>query len=257
MRLCHGDGMTVFDDLLAEAGAQPTEGWDFSWFDGRATEERPSWGYARLISERMASASSALDVETGGGEVLAGIQSPPPRLVATESWLPNVEVARNNLRDLGARVVAVADDALPFSSNSFDLIVSRHPVTTPWEEVARVLIPGGTYLSQQVGAGSNRELTDFFMGPQPVGNARDPERHVAQARAAGLRLDDLRDETLLVEFFDVGAVAYFLKKVLWTVPGFSIDTYRDRLQSMHEQIERDGRFIAHSRRFLIQASKPA
>jgi SAM-dependent methyltransferase len=247
--------MTVFDDLLGEAEAQPIEGWDFSWFNGRATEERPSWGYARLISERMAVASTALDIQTGGGEVLAGIKSPPSRLVATESWLPNVQIARRNLKALGASVVAVADNALPFASNSFDLIVSRHPVTTPWEEIARVLVRGGTFISQQVGAGSNRELTDFFMGPQPIGEARKPERHVAAAVAAGLRVDDLRDESLLVEFFDVGAVAYFLRKVLWTVPGFTIEAYRDRLRHMHEQIERDGRFISHSRRFLIQSSK--
>jgi hypothetical protein len=45
--------------------------------------------------------------------------------------------------------------------------------------------------------------------------------------------------------------------VLWTVPGFSIEAYRDRLKQMHEQIERDGRFISHSRRFLIQSSKTA
>lgn len=249
--------MTVFDDLLAEAEAQPIEGWDFSWFNGRATEERPSWGYARLISERMAIATAALDIQTGGGEVLAGIKSPPSRLVATESWLPNVEVARRNLQALGASVVAVGDDALPFASDSFDLVVSRHPVTTPWEEIARVLVKGGTFLSQQVGAGSNRELTEFFMGPQPIGEGRKPERHIAGAEAAGLRVDDLRDESLLVEFFDVGAVAYFLRKVLWTVPGFSIEAYRDRLKQMHEQIERDGRFISHSRRFLIQSSKTA
>jgi SAM-dependent methyltransferase len=249
--------VTIFDDLLAEAEAQPTEGWDFSWFNGRATEERPSWGYARLISEQMAIASSVLDIQTGGGEVLAGIQSPPPRLAATESWLPNVDVARRNLKALGASVVAVGDDALPFSSNCFDLVVSRHPVITPWEEIARVLVPGGTFLSQQVGAGTNRELTDFFMGPQPIGKARNPERHVTRAGAVGLRVDDLRDETLLVEFFDVGAVAYFLRKVLWTVPGFTIDAYRDRLQSMHMQIGRDGRFISHSRRFLIRATRTA
>jgi SAM-dependent methyltransferase len=249
--------MTVFDDLLAEAETQPVEGWDFSWFNGRATEERPWWGYARLISERMAIASAALDIQTGGGEVLASIDAPPPRLVATESWLPNVEVARDNLRSLGASIVAVGDDALPFAPNSFDLIVSRHPVTTPWEEIARVLARGGTFLSQQVGAGSNRELTDFFMGPQPIGEARKPERHVTAAVAAGLRVDDLRDEDLLVEFFDVGAVAYFLRKVLWTVPGFTIEAYRDRLKHMHEQIARDGRFISHSRRFLIQSSKTA
>jgi SAM-dependent methyltransferase len=249
--------MTAFDDLLAEAEAQPTEGWDFSWFNGRATEERPSWGYARLISERMAIASAALDIQTGGGEVLAGIKPRPSRLVATESWLPNVEVARRNLKALGASVVAVGDDALPFASDSFDLVVSRHPVTTPWEEIARVLVKGGTFLSQQVGAGSNRELTEFFMGPQPIGEGRKPERHIAGAEAAGLRVDDLRDESLLVEFLDVGAVAYFLRKVLWTVPGFSIEAYRDRLKQMHEQIERDGRFISHSRRVLIQSSKTA
>jgi SAM-dependent methyltransferase len=249
--------MTVFDDLLAEAEAQPIEGWDFSWFNGRATEKRPSWGYARLISERMAIASAALDIQTGGGEVLAGIESPPPRLAATESWLPNVEVARHNLKALGASVLAVGDEVLPFASNSFDLVVSRHPVTTPWEEIARVLVRGGKFLSQQVGAGSNRELTDFFMGPQPIGEGRKPERHVAAAVAAGLRVEDLRDESLLVEFFDVGAVAYFLRKVLWTVPGFTVKAYRDRLKHMHEQIERDGRFISHSRRFLIQSSKTA
>jgi len=50
-----------------------------------------------------------------------------------------------------------------------------------WEQIARVLRPGGTYLSQQVGAGSNRELTDFLMGPQPVEESRHPQRAVAEA----------------------------------------------------------------------------
>jgi hypothetical protein len=61
-----------FARLLAEGDAVPVEGWDFSWFDGRATEERPSWGYARMMAERMAHARAALDIQTGGGEVLAG-----------------------------------------------------------------------------------------------------------------------------------------------------------------------------------------
>ncbi|MEK8226073.1 hypothetical protein NKG05_08335 [Oerskovia sp. M15] len=36
----------------------------------------PSWGYARSMGERMGAATSALDIQTGGGEVLAGV----PRL---------------------------------------------------------------------------------------------------------------------------------------------------------------------------------
>ena len=43
-----------FDDLIAEAVAANVAGWDFSWLDGRATEERPSWGYQRLMSARLA-----------------------------------------------------------------------------------------------------------------------------------------------------------------------------------------------------------
>ena len=61
-----------FSQLIAEGDAVPLAGWDFSWFDGRATEERPPWGYARLIGERLRRAGAALDIQTGGGEVLAG-----------------------------------------------------------------------------------------------------------------------------------------------------------------------------------------
>jgi hypothetical protein len=82
--------MRTFADLVAEAEAAPVEGWDFSWLDGRATEERPSWGYSRMVADRMATVSTALDVDTGGGEVVAGLARWPEHLVATESWPPNV-----------------------------------------------------------------------------------------------------------------------------------------------------------------------
>ena len=75
------------DDLLAEAQSAPIRGWDFSWLDGRASEERPSWGYSRLLGRRLAQAAAALDVQTGGGELLAGLDRLPPLMVATEGWL--------------------------------------------------------------------------------------------------------------------------------------------------------------------------
>lgn len=248
--------MPTFEELLAEGEAEPVEGWDFSFFEGRATEERPSWGYLRLLSERMAEATTALDVQTGGGEVLTLVAHRPPRLAATESWLPNVKVAKRNLASFGAAVVAVGDDCLPFADETFDLVVSRHPVTTAWSEIGRVLLPGGRYFSQQVGVGSNRELTDYMMGPQPVSQARSSVRHRSHAVAVGLQVVDLQEQSLRVVFHDIGAVVYFLRKVLWTVPGFSVGRYRDRLRALHEEIETNGPFVAHSRRFLIEAEKP-
>jgi SAM-dependent methyltransferase len=245
-----------FEDLLAEGAAVPVEGWDFSWFEERATEERPPWGYARMMAERMARAAAALDIQTGGGEVLARIPHPPPVLAATESWPPNVALARRNLAPLGAMVAEVADDAdLPFPAESFDLVVSRHPTEVLWPEIARVLRPGGTYFSQQVGAGSNRELTDFLMGPQPVSQARSPQRAVAEAQAVGLTVTDLREQSLRTVFNDVGAVVYFLRKVIWTVPGFTVEGYRDQLRKLHEKIQAEGPFVAHAQRFLIEAHK--
>jgi SAM-dependent methyltransferase len=248
--------------LLAEGEAVPLEGWDFSWFDGRASEQRPSWGYANRIAGRMSNAAAALDIQTGGGEVLAWVlrtaTRTPPRIEATDSWPPNVSVARQNLAPLGVTVVEVSDvDLLPFASEAFDLVVSRHPVVTGWSEIARVLRPGGTYLSQQVGAGSNQELIDFMMGAQPTNQTRSPARAVAAAEAAGLSVVDLRDEALRVEFYDVAAVVHFLRKVLWTVPGFTVAGYRHRLAVLHQQIQVDGRFVCHARRFLIEALKPA
>jgi SAM-dependent methyltransferase len=247
-----------FEELVTDGAGVPVKGWDFSWFDGRATEERPPWGYAGLIGDRMGTVAAALDIDTGGGEVLATVSRPPKVLVATESWPPNVEVAHTQLASLGAHVVAVADEpTLPFVSGAFDLVVSRHPVVILWDEIARVLRPGGTYLSQQIGAGTNRELTDFMMGPQPVNQRRSSESLRAAAEEAGLEVVDLQSCALRVEFHDVAAVVYFLRKVPWTVPDFSVQKYERQLRAMHELIEGEGVFVSTAQRVLLEASKPA
>jgi SAM-dependent methyltransferase len=249
----------TFENFVAEAETASVDGWDFSWFEGRATEERPSWGYARAMGERLARARGALDIQTGGGEVLNSAPKLPALTVATEGWPPNAAKATALLHPRGAVVVACPEDApLPFAAGAFDLVTSRHPVATYWDEIARVLCPGGTYFSQQVGPASVFELVEYFLGPQPeeVRNGRDPGRARAAAEAAGLDVVDLRSERLRMEFHDVGAVVHFLRKVIWMVPGFTVDAYRQRLRALHEQIETQGPFVAHSARFLIEARKP-
>ncbi len=215
-----------------------------------------------MLVERVGRANAVLDVQTGGGEVFGEVLSQvarlPSRSAATEQWPPNVEIAARNLASFGVWVVEAAEDgALPFVDETFDLVVSRHPVVTIWDEVARVLAPGGSYLSQQVGTGSNGELIDFIMGPQPPNDARSPGRAVKSAEAAGLVVVDLRHEQLRATFNDVGAVVYFLRKVLWTVPDFSVEKYRQRLGALHESIEQEGPFETSVYRFLMEAKKPA
>jgi hypothetical protein len=102
-----------------------------------------------------------------------------------------------------------------------------------------------------------REVTEFFMGPQPATSLREPERAREKAATAGLRVEDLKTERLRATFADVGAVVYFLRLVIWTVPDFSVEKYRDRLTALHREIAANGPFVAHATRFLIEAVKPS
>jgi SAM-dependent methyltransferase len=245
-----------FEVLVAEADAADVSGWGFGWLSGRATEERPSWGYQKLMSARLATVNSALDIQTGGGEVLDGVARFPPTMAATESWPPNLALATRRLHPRGVVVVADPDEPpLPFADGAFELVISRHPATIWWTEIARVLRRGGSYLAQHVGPESLVELYEWFLGPQPVAglHSRHPDRERAMAEAAGLRVVTARMERLRVEFFDIGAVVYFLRKVIWTVPGFSSEQYLDRLRALHDQICRDGSFVTHSTRVLVEA----
>ena len=251
-----------FDELVSEADGAPIVGWDFSWLEGRATEERPSWGYSNLAVQRVrAGAGAVLDIQTGSGEVFESILQragrAPGMVAATEGWAPNLELARTRLGPFGVNVTDAGEGGrLPFSDGSFDLVLSRHPNRWDWTEIARVLAPGGTYLAQHIGPGSHRALTEFLLGPVEVSDARSATRARAGATATGLDVRDLREESLRVEFFDVGAVVYFLRMVIWTVPDFEVARFRDRLAALHEQIRVQGPFVSYTNRQLIEAVRP-
>ena len=249
------------DRLLAEGAAVPTEGWDFSWFAGRASEERPAWGYCSRLTDRLGGATAALDLQTGGAEVYAEAlgRCPvrPARVAATESWPPNLALARERLSRWDGEVVDAADDAdLPFDDASFDLVASRHPTVQRWPEIARVLRPGGTYLCQGIGSGTHRLLAEAVLGPQPGLDEPTAALAAEAARDAGLEVVDLRSQTCRVEFGDVGAVVHFLRKVVWTVPGFSVESYLPQLAALHERIQRDGGFVSYAQRYLVEARRP-
>ena len=177
-----------FEALVAEAQAAPIDGWDFSWLDGRASEERPSWRYCRAgrgaDRERREDARPRVAV---AARCWRACRSFPPAWSRPRAYAPNVTVAARRLRPRGAFVVACAGRSVRrcrSRSETFDLVTSRHPVTTWWEEIACVLRPGGTYFSQQVGPNSVRELSEFMMGPLPPGTQRDPDSR-APARGGG------------------------------------------------------------------------
>lgn len=158
-------GMRNAQELIDQAAAADVSGWGFDWLDGRATEERPSWRYSRLLAQQVAAAQVAVDLDTGGGEVLDECPRLAAEQHATESWPLNAARARVRLEPRGVTVHAIPSDApLPFSAGTVDLVTARHPVRPDWPEIARVLAPGGTYVAQHVGPASGFELIEFFLG---------------------------------------------------------------------------------------------
>lgn len=249
--------MKSFDELVAEADAADVSGWGFGWLTGRASEERPPWGYARLLAQRLATVRSALDLDTGGGEVLDEAPYFPPTMCATEAWPANARKAHERLAARGVRLVQAAPGAgLPFADASFELVTSRHPVSPDWAEVRRVLKPGGCYFAQHVGPASAFELIEHFLGPLPAERRlRDPQDEAVAAGAAGLAVTDLRTTRCQMVFHDVGAVIWILRKCVWWVPDFSVARYRDALLALDQRMRRGESFVAHSTRHLIEARR--
>jgi SAM-dependent methyltransferase len=207
-------------------------------------------------------------METGGGEWLAALPNRPPRTVATEAWEPNVEVAGARLRPLGVTVVQNEDapdnvdqrpdetrGRLPFPAESFALATSRHG-TFVATEVARVLTPGGIFLTQQVG-GNYDDFYDALGLPGPGRSAAQWELPLAirQIEAAGLRVTDSGEGTEVTTFADVGAVAWYLKAIPWVVEGFSIETHRPLLERLHERMDATGPISMRMPAFWLKATK--
>jgi SAM-dependent methyltransferase len=246
-----------FERLIAEAEAQQMSGWDWGCVEGRYIESEPPWNYREQVRAHLQPNLSLLDMGTGGGELLASMAPLPNDTWATEGYPPNVAVARARLSPLGATVVPtkIEGDILPLTDASFDLVINRHE-SFDAREVHRVLRPGGTFITQQVGAKDVIELNETLQDEVTLAYPQWEMSSVcAQVKAAGI--DVLVAETAYPEavFMDIGAILFFLKVAPWQVPDFDCDSYRDRLRLLHQRILTDGGFRVHNHRFFIIARK--
>lgn len=251
-----GSRLAEFDELVAAALAAPVHGWDFGWLAGRAVGSDPTWAYPELARSALDRSTRALDVDTGGGELLASLSPLPPYTMATESWPPNLPIAHQRLGPIGVRVLPTPCDArLPVPDGAFDLVLNRHGHINP-VEFHRALTPGGTLLTQQVGSDDCAELNTALGAPPAHKLGSWALRGVAQAlSAAGFEVGTAREEWPLYTFADVGAVIYQLRMVSWQIPGFTPDRYEASLRRLDARIRTEGPLRVHSHRFLISATR--
>ena len=245
-----------FHQLVAEAQSAQFTGWDFNWLDGRLIQQDTPWDYPSLVKKHLKTASSLLDMGTGGGELLASLTPLPTDCHATESYPPNQAIAHNRLTPLGITVHPLQEGApLPFEDARFDLVINRHNSYNP-AEVLRVLKPGGRFITQQVGGLNNLELNQVLEDKLSF-----PFMNWCLSNAliglyeTGFVVDDAQTAALTSTFMDIGAILYYLRVIPWQVEGFSIETHHEKLISLHNVIEYQGCFYATALRFLIIAHK--
>ncbi len=234
----------------------PAEGWDFSEFEGRVTDESPPWSYRDLASDALRSSKSALDLGTGGGEFLQELRGVlPADMHATEGWPPNIPVARAALEPLGIPVAEYdgeRGDPLPYPDERFDVVLSRHEAYSA-AEVYRVLKPGGRFLTQQVDGRNLADLTVWFGGePAYPDVTLAPFRR--QAEEAGLAIRRAEEWTSAITFSDLDTLVSYLRLMPWELPDdFTVDQYAEQLLAMHRAPQPPAFIEA---RFLLVCEKP-
>lgn len=250
----------AFDEVLTAALEQPVSGWDFSWAHGRVSAEPLSWSYDDLAVERLAGARRVLDIDTGGGELLADLlqrAAPVDRdVTATEGWPPDLPVATERLSPLGVSVRSAPRDVLPLDDGSVDLVLDRHGRLVA-DEVARVLVPGGVLLTQQVGSEDCTDLNDALGAARPRARGSWTGRVAQRAlEQAGLVVEGASEEHPTTTFHDVGAVVVHLRAVPWQLPGTTVGDHREALRGLHERWDTDGPLVVRTHRFLLAARRP-
>lgn len=236
---------------------QPFAGWDFSHLDGRMLEEQAPWSYSSRAGALMHHAASVIDLGTGGGERLLKLRADwPRRVVATEEYPPNIRLSTARLSPLGVPVVEVRltdHDPMPFADGEFDLVLNRHAAFNAGE-VARILAPGGVFLTQQVHGLWAADLMAVF-GAKPQWPDATPQKYAPQLQAAGLTIVELQEWSGHLVFADVGAIVYYLKAVPWLVPGFSVATHGQSLLDLQQRLDNGERLAFVARKYLLEAHK--
>lgn len=246
---------TLREEWCAEEAA-PFKGWDFSHLDGRCEEEPLPWDYKEIVNQYRRPEQKLLDIGTGGGEFLLSLGHPFANTAVTESWEPNIRLCKERLQPLGIRVAPTQEDApLPFADGAFDLVINRH-ASYDAAEIRRILKPGGVFVTEQVGGENNRSLSERLLGAfQPqfpgFGLGREAERF----RAEGFTILRWEEYFPRLRFFDIGAVVWFAKVIVWEFPGFSVERCFPQLCELERERAERGFVESREHRFLLVAKK--
>jgi SAM-dependent methyltransferase len=134
---------TSFEQYIKDAYDWCLKGWN----SRRYKKDGLKWSHRDSIINQFSVSIMFLDMGTGGGELLSSLPYLQNNAFATESYKPNIPLAKSRFEGLGIKLYGIDDDSnLPFESNMFDLIINKHE-SFDYVEVYRILKPSGMFIT--------------------------------------------------------------------------------------------------------------
>jgi ubiquinone/menaquinone biosynthesis C-methylase UbiE len=222
----------------------------------------PHW--LEWLFEHEAPPPDARLLEAGCGPALLWRRNleridPTWTLTLTDSSPGMLDAARTELGDRAEYVVADVLE-LPFEDASFDVVLANHMLyhvrdrARAFAEVARVLVPGGSFHASTNGRGFMQELLEL-VGPrwrfadhlEAFGLETGPPQ--LEAFFADVRVERFENELAVTE---VEPVLGYVR----SSESFTGDALDDVAAAVEEAIARDGAFRITSRAGLISCRRP-
>lgn len=230
---------------------QSMKGWNFSHIDGRFEEEQLPFTYTQIVLENLQDDYELLDMGTGGGELVLSLNHPYNKTSVTEGYEPNIKYCKEHLEPLGINVIGIDKSGeLPFEDNSFDIIINKHS-SYDIKEVKRVLKNNGLFITQQVGNLNNRELSRVFIEDFELSHNNNLINQKEKFVNEGFKILNSEEYYPKNKFYDIGALCFFCKIIVWEFPDFSVDKYYDELLKLHKECEKDGFIEIAEHRYLL------
>lgn len=231
-------------------------GWDFS--NVKCISEGEKWDLYREVKMSCGKSDILLDIGTGGGEAILSIAADSAMLlVGIDQSNGMVETAIKNAAKSGlpnVRFLKMEADNLILPDNFFNVVSCRHSEFFA-KEIAKVLIKGGTFLTQQVSENDKLNIKLAFGRGQAFGTKAGTlkEQYINELSEAGF--SEIQSfEFSFIEYYKTAEDLIFLLKHTPIIPNFgrTEDDFQ-LLQQFIEKNQTEKGIRTNSERFIISA----
>lgn len=231
-------------------------GWDFSKI--KATTEGVKWQFYKEVTQRCKERDRLLDIGTGGGETLLSIAHTCSLLVGIDLSSGMIRTANYNLENsnkTNVQFLQMDADNLDFPQNYYNVVSCRHSPFNA-QEVGKVLVKDGVFLTQQVSENDKLNLSQAFgRGQNTNVDGTLKNRYMEELSEAGF--SDIQSfEYDATEYYETYEDLVFLLKHTPIIPNFGKHNNDFEILSKFIDDNRTEKGIkTNSKRFMIIAAK--